>query len=478
MTHTLQDSQVVGLGMNVLADLVREPLVLIGLMGYLFYTNWLLTLVCLVTLPFVGIVGKLFAKSARRNQSRLQNTIEQMSQHVVESINGIRTAHHLDQTGKLMNEFEDRSGQAYGFLVRLARIEELVGPMTKWTTAWIGVVLIGFGGYLVVQGDLSTGAFVSYLMTAAFMQQPLRMLNNASVRLNQMAAAGERIQNLLEQPPDAIEIEEQKVLRRGMRTQTPRLPTEILEFKDVDFEYPQRPGDPSSARAVGVQAIQLRIDPGKTVALVGPSGAGKSTISLLAMRFIDPQRGRIELGGRRVQDYPLNDYRAYFSYVSQDTFLFGRSLEDNLRLARPEASENEIWAALEKASCLDFVRELPQQLKTPMAEQAKSLSGGERQRLAIARAILKDAPILILDEATSQLDATNEDVIRKAVAELIKTKSSLIIAHRLSTIRHADEVLVLESGRIQERGSADALLKQQGTFYQLWKRQLGSELRA
>jgi subfamily B ATP-binding cassette protein MsbA len=161
MTHTLQDSQVVGLGMNVLADLVREPLVLVGLMGYLFYTNWLLTLVCLVTLPFVGIVGKVFAKSARRNQSRLQNTIEQMSQHVVESINGIRTAHHLDQTGKLMNEFEDRSGQAYGFLVRLARIEELVGPMTKWTTAWIGVVLIGFGGYLVVEGDLTTGAFVS-----------------------------------------------------------------------------------------------------------------------------------------------------------------------------------------------------------------------------------------------------------------------------------------------------------------------------
>lgn len=472
-THILSDTFIISQGLHVVADVLREPLILLGLLGYLFYLNVRLTLICFFAIPVLILIGRALGKSARRNQSRIQGTLDKITNHIQETLGGLRTAHAFHQTSKLREEFHAETDRSYRWLVRLARVEETVAPLTKWFTSWIGAGLILLEGYFVIhEKSMTVGDAIAFITAAGLLQQPLRQLNQVNVRLQTVIAAGQRLYELLHSPLDPISKAQQRLVATPPPSSIPREPLP-LEFKAVTYSYPV--AQESEKRPVALRDISLTIHPGQRIALVGRSGSGKTTTSLLAMRFLDPSQGEVLFGGRAARDWELGDYRSHFAYVSQEVYLFHRSLRENMLFAAPKAADAEIWASLEKAGIRDFVEKLPQKLDTNLSQQAANLSGGERQRLAIARAFLRNAPVLILDEATSQLDAHSEDIVQRALAELMQNRSVLVIAHRLATVRAMDEVAVFDHGTILEQGAPDALLaKPDGAFAGLWRAQVGS----
>ncbi len=480
MAHIVSDVQVVSQGLHILADIIKEPLMVLGLLATLFYINWKLTMICAVALPLIGLLGKFLGRSARRNQTQIQGSLEHLSDHVLESLGGLKTAHAYGRVADLQREFDAKTSHTYRYLIRLARTEELISPLTKLLTAGVGALLMGFGGYFVVNDEMTTGGLIAFITAAATVQQPLRQINHVNVRLQQVLAAAQRLFSLLETPLDSVGQAQAEQLAHDLERRAPtvdgkraspkavaatRVPS--LRFRDVAYKYP---ANAENERAWAVEGLGFHLEAGKRIALVGRSGSGKSTTCLLALRFADPQRGQILLDGKEAADWALGDYRSHFAWVSQDIFLFNRSIRANLEFARPDASESDLWKALERAHLEDFVKSLPQGLDTRLGERASQISGGEKQRIAIARAFLKNAPIVLLDEATSQLDSQSEKAVTSALRELMSDRSALIIAHRLSTVRDADEVFVLEHGHLAEQGAPAQLLERpDGLFRRLWE---------
>jgi ABC-type multidrug transport system fused ATPase/permease subunit len=471
VSHTVSDTQALGLGIVYSADIIREPILIVAFMGYLIYLNPVLTAVCLVLIPIGAIMGRALGKSARRNQGRIQAGVQTISTHIIESVKGLRTAHAFGQSALLQREFEDRNRSLYGFLVRLARTEEAVSPLSKMFASMVGAAIISMGGWLVHAGKMTPGEFAAFLLTAGRIQMPMRILQQVHVRMQQVAASAERLQKVFNEPLDVVGRAQETLIDHPQgKTLKPLSNEVVLEFQNVTYRYPS--GEDGSDRALSIQGVSFVLEPKKTLALVGPSGAGKTTISLLAMRLLDPLVGTVRLSGHDATSYPLNEYRNHFSYVGQDVFLFDRSLRENLLFSDQSADTHELWAALEQASIADLVRSWPQGLETRLGEMGSLLSGGEKQRIAIARAFVRNRPILILDEATSQLDTKNEEVIARSLETLKLKRSVLVIAHRLSTIRSAHEVLVLREGSIVEQGSPQSLLQNPGgAFADLWKSQ-------
>ena len=485
VNHIVADIHVISQGLHIISDLIQSPLTIIGMLGYLLFLNWKLTLVCFIAIPLIAITGKALGKSARRNQSRIQQALEKISNHVIESVRGLRTAHAFNQTPQLQKEFGDTLNETFKHYLKLARIEEIISPLTKWVTSWVGAGIIGFGGYLVIQdaalakaGDpkaFTAGALIAFLMAAGRIQQPLRQLNHVNVRLQQVIASAERIYEIFREKLDNVSLAQAEFLKNGLaeNINSKKEDSLHLEFKDVSFRYPARNGEDENSTAHALSNISLSLKPGEKVALVGRSGSGKSTLSLLALRFLDPSSGKILLGEKDSTQWDLGAFRNHFSHVSQDVYLFNRSIRDNLLFAKPNASDEEIIQALKRAEIFDFIDSLPNKLDTKTGELAGTLSGGEKQRLAIARAFLKDAPFLILDEATSQLDAHSEEGVQRALAELMKGRSAIVIAHRLTTVREVDKVLVMEHGKILEEGSPTELLADENSsFSDLRKKQV------
>ena len=483
VNHIISDVHIIAQGLHIIADLIQSPLTILGMLGYLFYLNWQLTLICFIAIPLVGVVGKALGASARRNQGRIQGVLERLSNHIIESIRGMRTAHAFNQTPLLDNEFNSKLNESYRYFLKLASIEELVAPLTKWITSVVGALILIAGAYFVFRdtvaaeaGDpraFTEGALFSFMMAAGRMQQPLRQLNQVMVRLQQTMASGERIYEVLNESLDEVSQAQEKILstHQVLAPHASSHEDATLKFEDVSFRYVSR--EESGSNSLALKNINLELAPGKRIALVGRSGSGKSTLSLLAMRFLDPSQGRIVLRGQASTDWDLRSYRDHFAYVSQDVYLFNRSLKDNLLFANPLSTDADIWRALENAHIADFIRQLPRGLETHAGEFAATLSGGEKQRIAIARAFLKDAPILILDEATSQLDAHAEAGVQNALHQLLIGRSALIIAHRLTTVREVNEVLVMDQGRVMERGEPRRLLENaEGAFSELWKAQV------
>lgn len=464
VTHLFSDTTVITQGLHIASDIIRQPLTILGLLGYLLYMNWKLTLLCLIMAPSVGYVARKLGQSSKRNQKRIQHAQDKVAQHSLEAIQGLRTAHAFGQLALLKDEFDQKIFASYKPTVKQASVQEVIAPISKLLFGATGALLIIAGGYFVANGEMTVGALLSFMVAAGQLQDPIRQLNHVHVRMQEVYASSERILGVLEQPLDTVSQSQQNLL-----TSPPQKPSHTLQplplvFRNVSFAYSS---DLQSPQAVS--SVSFSVAPGKKIALVGPSGSGKSTLSLLSMRYLDPTQGNVELGSRPAADWPLQDYRAHFSYVSQDVFLFSKSLRENLLFANPAATEAELWTALEKARLKNFVESLPLKLDTPLQERAVNLSGGEKQRIAIARAILRNAPIVILDEATSQLDIENETLIHQAMHSLVEGKSVIIIAHRLSTVKEVDEILVLDHGKIREQGSPKDLIgKADSWFSRMW----------
>lgn len=466
VTLLFNDTSVMTQGLHIASDLIRQPLTIVALIGYLFYLNWKLCLVCMIALPIVGWVTKKLGESSRRNQKRIQIALDKASQHSLESIQGLRTAHAFGRIAFLKKEFEEKTYLSYKPTIKQASVQEIIAPISKLLFGGTGALLVMVCGYLTARGQMTTGEVISFISAAGLLQDPIRQLNHVHVRMQEVYASTERILNTMNSQADAVSLAQASLLINDTAHRASQSTPHTLELKNVSFSYRE---SSNTDEAKAVNTVSFTLNPGKKIALVGPSGSGKSTISLLTMRYLDPENGQVLLDGRSATEWPVESYRANFSYVSQDVFLFSKTLRENLLFANPEATEEQIWDALDKSQLKTFVESLPEKLDTIIQERALNLSGGEKQRIAIARAILRNAPIVILDEATSQLDIENELLIHQAMNFLVKGKSVIIIAHRLSTVREVDEVIVMNHGKVIERGSPQDLVEQTDSWFsRMW----------
>ncbi len=438
-------------------ELVQQPLIFILGFSYLLFLSWKLLLATCILIPLSALI---FDKVVRPMQAHSRKELEGLARANAVTQDAIRgiyiiKAFNLQQllTGKFRRIAEDvrheglaldrRRALEFAVFLMLRYIPQLVAPL--------------YGGYLAFQGEISVGSLLAstYLIWMVFI--PVETMLSWMRGLREAAPAVERVYELLDQPVERVP--DRKI--------GPPQDSHALSFSAVDFEY--TPGQPILA------GFSLALDPGQTAALVGPSGCGKSTVLKLLCGFYQPQRGEIRVGGQEIFQAGIQEARKQISLVSQETYLFPTTLAENIAYGRPGASEEEIIQAARAANADDFISALPDGYQTQVGEWGSRLSGGERQRIGLARAILKDAPILLLDEPTSALDAQSEALVQDALERLMVGRTALVVAHRLSTIRNADRIIVLDQGRIVEEGKHQELMASDTLYRRLVLKQTALE---
>ncbi len=434
----------------LIVDLLR----LVGTAIILFALDWPLALLTLLPVPVLAVALRAFNTRVRPIYRQIRDRLGDINAELQDNISGIRVIQAFGQERHELDRFTQRSSRYY---------EERVKGIRQWSTffpaigfvASLGMVIVlGFGAYRVFSGALTLGGLVAFISYVASFYEPINRLVQIDNTLQQAIAAGERVFELLdtvpeiEDAPEAIEL--------------PAIEGAIV-FEGVSFRY-------GTGEEV-LRNVSFEMQPGQVVALVGPSGAGKTSIANLIPRFYDPVSGRITVEGHDVRKVKLASLRRLVAVVLQDTFLFNGTVRENILYGKPDASEEEMIAAAEVAYAHEFIVNLPQSYDTQIGERGVKLSGGQKQRLALARAILTDPRILILDEATSSVDAEAEYLIQRALEKVLEGRTALVIAHRLSTIRHADKIIALEDGRIVEVGDHRELLARGGLYSQMYRRQ-------
>ena len=432
-------------------DLLR----LVGASAVLLVLDWRLALVVLIPVPIIAVGLRQFNRYSRPIYRRVRDRLGDISARLQDDLAGIRVVQAFGQEDAELERFRTVSEKYYHERVRAIRAWSTFFPAMYFVSAVGGVLVLGFGARMVVGGQISLGTLVAFLAYIASFYDPLRRLTEVDNTFQQAIAAGERIFELLDEEPDVQDAPDAVGLT-GVKGD--------VVFDDVHFGY----GDGDEV----LHDIEFHMAPGQVIALVGPSGAGKTSIANLLCRFYDPAHGRVLVDGRDLRQVRLESLRRHVAVVLQDTFLFNATVRENLLYGKPDASEQEIVVAAQAAYAHEFIAQMPSGYDTEIGERGVKLSGGQRQRLALARAILADPRILILDEATSSVDAEAEYLIQQALEGVMKGRTSLVIAHRLSTIRNADKIIALEGGRIREIGNHGELLAKGGLYSQLYQRQL------
>ncbi len=435
---------------NRLLDLLQQSVTLVVMLAMLLSIHFNLALVCVVVTPIIIYPVVRFGKGIRGTSHRSQERMAELAQLLTEGIRGHRVVKAFG-----MEDFEDRRFRFATLRhlkvnLRAQVLANLSSPVIETLAALGSAALMIYAGRAIRNGELSVSVLVQFLTTLLLMYDPIRKLNKANLILQESLAAGHRVADLIAVPNEIIDRAD------GPR---PKSVEQAIEFHDVKFSYEE---------TEVLKGLSLRLDKGQMVALVGPSGAGKSTLVNLLPRFFDPDSGRVTIDGTDIRDLPVEALRGLIGIVTQETVLFDDTIRNNIAYGRSDLNLEEVREAATAAYADDFIMATPGGYDTHIGEGGLKLSGGQRQRLAVARALLKNAPILVLDEATSHLDSESEALVQKALYNLTQGRTTLVIAHRLSTVTKADRIVVMADGLIEDQGTHDQLLKNGGTYKRLY----------
>ncbi len=435
---------------GALEGIIKEPLNIIGILIVLFIISVKLTLFVFILLPLAGFVVGRIGRTLKRHTNAAQVKWGEIMSQMEETLTGLRIIKAFNAEKRIKKSFYGLVDEIFFIKNKIQYRRDLASPVSESLGVIILCGVLWFGGKLVLSGEILSGSsFIGYVALFSQIINPAKALSQAVYNIKRGTATLDRLNEILEAPVTVEEIANPVELV-GFN--------ESIEFKDVQFLYQD---------ASILNKINLIIQKGKTVALVGSSGAGKSTLADLVPRFHDVSAGDLLIDGKNIKDYSLNSLRQQISIVTQEPILFNDTIAANIALGKPDATEAEIMEAAKIANAYEFIMRKENGFDTMIGDRGSKLSGGERQRLTIARAVLKNPPILILDEATSALDTESEKLVQDAINNMMQNRTSIVIAHRLSTIRHADEIVVLQKGNIVERGNHDELLAQDGYYRKL-----------
>ena len=437
----------------VFQRLFVEPINILTFVALLFIISWKLALIAIIIIPLAGIAIFSIGRSIRRKSRRTQAKIAEIMQILTETLTSIRIVKAFVNEKEEIKNFTRESKHYFKLLLKRARLDLIAGPTTETFGVIIGVVLLWYGGMEVLaQKGVSAEDFIRFILILFSILGPIKQLSNVNLKIQIGAASAERIFGLLDTPPEIVEDPDPVELD---------VFNNAIEFDQIHFEY-------SDADERVLDGVSFTIKKGEIVALVGPSGSGKSTIADLIPRFFDVSKGALRIDGNNVRKISFSSLRGSMGIVTQEVILFNDTIRKNIAYGQSDVTEEAIQKAAEAANALEFIEQTPDGFDTLIGERGVNLSGGQKQRLAIARALLKNPPILILDEATSALDTESEKMVQKAIEVLMKDRTVLVIAHRLSTVQNADKIVVLDKGKILEVGSHNELYEKGGLYRRLY----------
>ncbi|WP_203650006.1 ABC transporter ATP-binding protein [Secundilactobacillus yichangensis] len=441
-------------------NMIGNLFTFIGVLGLIFYINWQMALAVSLTFPLMFIVYRVFRvrirtafMNARRSQARMSNQMQQ----TLTQIDLIKSFNSENIEAQRFDHFAAANRKD---MISAGQNQAIFSPLIDGINTLGIAIVLALGAYFIIKGQLTVGQLVAYLSYVAMVQSPIQAFTRLLNQLQQSLVSYGRIQSILQEKPQVLNAVDSKPFPKFSKG---------ITLSHVNFTY-DATKHPETYDAT-LKDISFTIPYGKTTALVGRSGSGKTTITRLIDRFYDLESGSITFDGLPIQSIDISSLRQHIAIVSQDIFIIDGSIRNNILYGRPDATDDEVWEVAKLADLDTFIRELPDQLDTQVGERGVKLSGGQKQRVSIARALLKNAPIIILDEATASLDNQSEKAIQHALNNLLESRTSLVIAHRLSTIHDADQIIVLENGRVVETGTHESLLKAGGAYKKLYDAQ-------